>query len=390
MNPMIEWQENGQIQRARWRSEAALPPPPLALIEVIDGRITADEAYRCMAAGTALLWRGDWVSARHLLQALTQRADRQFAPKRGEQPSSPADAFAKHRQRQGGRASVLARFLVPVDGTYRLPLRRAQDIHQACEFAWGPADGESCVVSLRELLAVISAGEWRRKGVPVPAVQGRIYPHYGVFSPVRGEYVDLVAQAPLPAGADLAFDIGAGSGILAAILARRGVGKVVAIDQDPRALACAAENVEKLGLAAQVEVRAGDLFPAGRAPLIVCNPPWLPAQPSSPIEYAVYDPDSRMLRGFLLGLAEHLTPDGEGWLIISDIAELLGLRTREQLLAWIADAGLQVLGRLDTRPTHPKSYQAGDVLYAARSAEVTTLWRLGVNYLVRVNKLTPK
>jgi methylase of polypeptide subunit release factors len=86
-----------------------------------------------------------------------------------------------------------------------------------------------------------------QEGVPVPAVQGRIYPHYGVFSPVRGEYVDLVATAPLPAECALAFDIGTGSGIIAAVLARRGVQQVIATDQDERALACAFENIENSG-----------------------------------------------------------------------------------------------------------------------------------------------
>jgi methylase of polypeptide subunit release factors len=233
------------------------------------------------------------------------------------------------------------------------------------------------VVALRELLAVISAHEWRKKGVPVPAVQGRIHPHYGVFSPVRGEYVGLVAAAPLPVGCDLAFDIGTGSGILAAVLARRGVARVVATDMAPRALACAAENIANLGLTASVEIVATDLFPPGRAPLVVCNPPWLPAQPTSPVEAAVYDPGSRMLRCFLDGLAAHLAPGGEGWLILSDIAEHLGLRSRAELEGWIAGAGLQVVGRLDTRPQHPKTRDAGDPLHAARAAEVTSLWRLG-------------
>ena len=83
-----------------------------------------------------------------------------------------------------------------------------------------------------------------------------------------------------------------------------------------------------------------------------------------------------MLRGFLGGLAEHLTPDGEGWLIISDIAEHLGLRSRDELLDWIKSAGLKVIARLDTRPKHPKAQDAGDPLHAARAAEVTSLWRL--------------
>mgnify|MGYP003352493047 CR=1 FL=1 len=65
---------------------------------------------------------------------------------------------------------------------------------------------------MRELLGLNGAHEWRKKGVPVAALGGaHVHAHYGVFSPVRGEYIDLVAQAPLPAGVQtqsLAFDIG--------------------------------------------------------------------------------------------------------------------------------------------------------------------------------------
>ena len=121
-----------------------------------------------------------------------------------------------------------------------------------------------------------------------------------------------------------------------------------------------------------------DLFPPGRAPLVVCNPPWVPAKPSSSLEYAVYDPESRMLRGFLAGLAAHLEPGGEGWLILSDLAEHLQLRSRETLLGWIETSGLTVLGRLDARPTHAKAADPDDPLHAARAAEVTSLWRLGI------------
>jgi prophage antirepressor-like protein len=85
-----------------------------------------------------------------------------------------------------------------------------------------------------------------------------------------------------------------------------------------------------------------------------------------------------MLKGFLAGLKKHLLPDGEGWLILSDLAEHLGLRTRSELLDWIALAGLRVLGREDTRPEHKKVFDQGDALHAARSAEITSLWRLAV------------
>lgn len=372
--PTIHWSENGGECAARWRSEAAVPPH--RRIIVADDRLGADAAFRHAREGTAMLWRGDWQNARNLLQALSRRADRQPRVGSEQKPATPAAAFEQHRRNQGRRAALLGLLLVPLGADYSVPLRRAQNVRAACLEAYGPAAEES-LVSLRELLAVVSAHEWRKKGIPVPAVEGRIYPHYGVFSPVRGEYVDLVAKAPLPAACDLAFDIGTGSGILAAVLARRGVAQVIATDQDCRALACATENIQRLGLASGVAIVKADLFPEDRAPLVVCNPPWVPAQPSSPIEYAVYDPDSRMLRGFLAGLAAHLAPGGEGWLIISDLAEHLGLRSRDELLGWIAAAGLKVLGRIDTRPQHPKASDRSDPLHAARAAEVTSLWRLG-------------
>ena len=376
--PIIRWQEAGVEHVARWRSEAGVAAPESVV--VADDTLTADAAYRLVAQGTAILWRGDYQNARNLLQALARRADR--GPREGSQkrPATLAEAFHQHRAAQGRRAAILGRLLVPLTADYRVPLRRGQEVAAACLEALGPG-GEDSVISLRGLLALVSAHEWRKKGIPVPAVEGRIYPHFGVFSPVRGEYVDLVARAPLPAGCDLAFDIGTGSGILAAVLARRGIRRVVATDRDSRALLCATENARNLGLTATIEVIEADLFPAGRAPLVVCNPPWVPAQPSSPVEYAVYDPESRMLRGFLAGLAAHLQPGGEGWLILSDLAEHLGLRSRDELLSWVAAAGLTVLGRLDTRPSHPKARNGSDSLHIARAAEVTSLWRLGLNNL---------
>ena len=83
-----------------------------------------------------------------------------------------------------------------------------------------------------------------------------------------------------------------------------------------------------------------------------------------------------MLQGFLRGLTAHLDPGGEGWLVLSDLAEHLGLRSREQLLAWIEGAGLNIIDRIDIRPTHPRVSDTTDPLHAARNAEVTSLWRL--------------
>ena len=395
-NATLQWDDvNGQPQHAAWHSEAGRPAP--ARMQVADDRLAADAAYHLICEGSTLLWQGDFFNARHLMEALKRRLDKpklrgkaQKNAKPAQPPApaaTPALAFHQQRQVQARRAHILGSILIPLNGDYRIPLRRAPDVQAACTQAWGPADGTARVIALRELQGIVSAYEWRKNGVQIPALQtlggyDRIHPHYGVFSPVRGEYVDLVAQAPLPATATqtaaVAWDIGTGTGVLAAVLARRGVPQVIATDHAARALACAQDNVQRLGVAAQVQLCNVDLFPPGHADLIVCNPPWLPVRATTSLEQAVYDPDSRMLRGFLAGLAAHLRPGGEGWLILSDLAEHLGLRSRADLLAWTEAAGLRVVGRLDIRPHHRKAQNASDPLHSARAAEVTSLWRLAV------------
>jgi methylase of polypeptide subunit release factors len=374
--PMLEWNEAEQCHAAIWHSEGGLPAP--AKIIVADDRMTADTAYRLACEGHALLWRGDFQNARQLLQALARRIDRKPRKAASKPTTSLSEAFHLNRQNQARRARLLGMLLIPFEPGYRIPLRRAPEVGQACKEAYGETlEQQAFVASLRELQGLIGAHEWRKKGVEIPALNARIHPHYGVYSPIRGEYVQLAADAPLPSKT-LAFDIGTGTGVLAAVLAKRGVQRIIATDQDASALACAKDNMARLGFADRVEIMQADLFPPGRAPLIVCNPPWIPARPASALDHAVYDPDSRMLRGFIGGLSSHLEPGGEGWLIMSDLAEHLGLRGRDELTAMIEAAGLKVVGRNDVRPVHPRASDAADPLHAARAAEVTSLWRLAV------------
>ena len=381
--PLLTWSENDTSHSALWRSDQVLPKQ----VVLADDTMTADTAFRLACAGTGLLWRSDFQNARQMLQALARRIDKPKkvrAKKSGaEAPALPGVPFHTHRQAQAQRTRILSQILIELDGDYSIGLRRAPDAKLACLQAFGPANGQTSVVSLRSLQGVIGAFEWRKNGVEVPAMGEalRIYPHYGVFSPVRGEYVELVAKAPLPEAfkdQPMAFDIGVGTGVLSAVLARRGANPVVGTDMSERALSCAKDNLQRLGLQNQVQLVQANLFPPGQAAIVVCNPPWLPARPTSLLEQAVYDEGSQMLKGFLTGLPKHLCEGGEGWLILSDLAEHLGLRSRDALLEWIAQAGLQVVGRLDTKPSHAKAQDASDPLHAARSAEVTSLWRLRV------------
>lgn len=358
-----------EISSLGWKSESGQPRPQK--IQTCDDNLKADQALSLTSQGTFLLYQGDFQNAKQLVQALGRRLQKK--PKIGQ---SPAESFHLHRQAQSHRARILGMILISVTKDYSIPLRRAPEVRQALEEVFGPFQ-EDFLISLREVLGLIGAHEWRKNGVLIPTLGQKIHPHYGVFSPVRGEYLDLISEAPLPSQ-ELGFDIGTGTGVIACLLAKRGLKKIIGSDQDDRALACAKENIHNLHFENQITLQKTNLFPEGQAPLIVCNPPWIPARPTSPIENAVYDFESKMLKGFLSGLRQHLTEKGEGWLIISDIAEHLGLRSREELLNWISAGGLKVLGRMDTKPKHQKAFDPTDPLHAARSQEITSLWRLGL------------
>ncbi|MEU4395344.1 class I SAM-dependent methyltransferase [Kribbella sp. NPDC023855] len=330
----------------------------------VDDRLSASQASRFIDQGNQLIWQGDFQNAKQLLAAL----------KRRRKPFT-ARTFQHYRNHQANQARRLNSLLIPLEDQYVVPLRRAPDIAQPCEEAYGPSTGPR-LLPLRELLGVIGAHQLRRTGIAIPALKARIHPHYGVFPPTRPEYVELVASQPLPE-ATVAFDIGTGTGVLAALLATQGA-KVIATDTSSRAITCARDNLDRLDLADRVDLVHDDLFPPGRADLVVCNPPWIPARPISLLDQAVYDEDGRMLQGWINGLADHLTPNGEGWLILSDLAEHLGLRSRSDLLAQFAQANLRVAGRASAVPRHRKANNRSDPLHWARAKEVTSLWRLKV------------
>lgn len=370
MSDTIFWLEKDKPQQAYWQSEANATPPKNVVIA--DDTTKADVAYKLACEGAGLLYRGDFQNAKQLLQAITRRVDRKLI-----QAAMPMTAaFHQHRARQIQRANITNKILIELQHG-RCDLARAPDVKEAVTQSITDKIPEKLVLSLRELLGMIGAYEWRKKGVYIDALQANIHAHYGVYTPVRGEYLELINNAPL-SNFKIAFDIGTGTGVIAAILVNRGIKKVIATDNNIRALNCASDNIAQLGLKEYIEVEQADLFPKGskKADLIVCNPPWLPAKANAPIEHAIYDPGSRMLKGFLSGVKKHLNDKGEAWLILSDLAAHLGLRSKEELQKWISDAGLAVIEKLDIAPKHAKLSDRSDPLYAARVKEITSLYRL--------------
>jgi SAM-dependent methyltransferase len=340
-----------------------------ASVTEVDDRLRADEAIRRVRRGETLWHRGTWLNAKQLVSAMGRRLVR---------PSPAGTALERFRQERRARQlehETLARVLVGLDERYRVLLARAPDVAEACRLAWGPPQGELTLTPLKTLLGVHGASEWQRNGLVVPLLKGRLHPAFGVYTPTRTDYVELFAHVTGVKGATV-FDVGTGTGVLSFILLQRGAARAVATDVEARAVACALDNAERLGLSSRFQVEQRPLFPAGRADLVVCNPPWVPEAPKNRFDVAVFDEGSACLRGFLEGLPEHLTPSGRGLLVISDLAVHLGLRPPDWLEQVIAGAGLAVGRRWSTRPSHGRAKDRDDALHAARSREVTTLYEL--------------
>jgi methylase of polypeptide subunit release factors len=368
----VRWRAGESEREGSWLSPSAVPPPRIG---PADDRTTAAAALARIRRGETLVYAGDFRNARQLLAALARRLRPRTPPRQG----NPASLFRAERDEVRREHELLSRLVVPVEDGFRLPLARAPDVAEPLAEALGPDAPLPGLLPLRDLLGMVGAHEWRRKGVAVPALGARVHPHYGVYAPIRGEYVDLVAAAAAerPLEGRRALDVGTGTGVLALVLARAGA-QVVATDLEPRAVACARDNVARLGLADRIEVVQADLFPPGaeRFDLVVSNPPWLPVAAATPLERAVYDPGGAFLERLVLGLPERVADGGEAWIVISDLAERLGLRPAGHLEALAAAAGLRVTDVRETRPSHRRTRDEADPLHAIRSREVTRLFRL--------------
>jgi methylase of polypeptide subunit release factors len=145
---------------------------------------------------------------------------------------------------------------------------------------------------------------------------------------------------------------------------------------EPRAIACARDNAERLGLAGRFDVEERPLFPEGTADLVVCNPPWIPEPPKSRLDRAIFDPGLSFLRAFIEGLPAHLSKGGQGYLLLSNLAELLGLRPPEVLPTLLEQAGLSVVWTHTAAAKHPRARDTAEPLHALRSQETTTLYCL--------------
>ncbi|MFO0977594.1 MAG: methyltransferase [Planctomycetaceae bacterium] len=119
------------------------------------------------------------------------------------------------------------------------------------------------------------------------------------------------------------LEIGTGSGLVSLCCLQAGAGSVVATDLNPSAVTNARENVKLLGFAERLEARLVPrrdpsawtvIGPDETFDFIISNPPWENQKPVNVEQFALYDPDFRLLDSLVQGARKKLRPNGRMWL----------------------------------------------------------------------------
>jgi tRNA1(Val) A37 N6-methylase TrmN6 len=366
-------------QTSPWYSSSFLPP--ILSAELADASLRADDFLGEVSQGKAFLWTGDFQSAKQLLQAVKRRiSDKWDRREKKLSHQSPLDIFHAHRQHQSQRARDLHRLLMRVERSGEIKNPRAPNLMDPISQLISLPQTTQFTLSLQDILGLVGAFEWRRNGVVVEALGGeKIFPDYGVFFPVRQDYLELLRKVPLRPRWQTAMDVGVGSGVVTALLLSRGLQKVIGTDLNESALECAKKNLDRMGLLGAVNLIKCNLFSHQKVDLLVCNPPWIPGRPTSLLELGIFDENSAMTRQFLHQAAQHVSPEGEVWLVNSSFPESLGLRKSGAIEEWGKEGGLEVIELHEISPEHPKSQSSQGLLARLRAQEKVQLWRFRPN-----------
>jgi len=352
---------------------------PKKIIFVEDSKeLKPDKAFNLVNHGTAIVWTGDFHKAKAFLKGILKRVKNRKPPKDAE----PLEQFRFGRMNKATLANFKSKVLLHVGRDHTFSNARAPtEVQEACRMAFGETS-DPYLIGFNDVLSLVGSLEHRKKGIYVDGLDLSIYPHYGVFPPTRHEYISLLDKVEFDyTSVEVAYDVGTGTGIIGAALLKKGVQHVIATDLFARALNCAHDNFSRLGLLPKTTLVKCDLFPeSGKhklANLIVFNPPWFPAKPDSAFHASIYDSKtSRNLKFFLKGAPAHLAPNGQVFLIVSDLPMKLGLRSADEIDKLIISAGMEVLEKVSVLPSHSRTGDSNDELNAFRKSENVELWRL--------------
>ncbi|MFH0819404.1 MAG: class I SAM-dependent methyltransferase [bacterium] len=153
----------------------------------------------------------------------------------------------------------------------------------------------------------------------------RIYP--GVWNPKKGKsskmFIEILKDYSLRE-TNSALDLGTGSGILALILWKRGVQKIVAADIMDEALENAEYNFRQ-NKASKIEIRKSNLFSdiQERFDLIIFNAPATHPLRKEVLlgKHSLWSSEENILKRFLSEIKGHLTKNGRALLMYSKFVD---------------------------------------------------------------------
>ena len=273
---------------------------------------------------------------------------------------TPVEVFHLKRRVETNIANTMHRFGFVIDMENK-PMLKGGDFPEIPMFMKHVLErkvkGKSPFASFRLLESFISAQEWYKKGIEISVLdRKRIRPIYGVWAPTSQEYLNLFANYLTSTSyTGTALDIGTGTGVLALLLASKGL-QVTAIDANRAAVDCARVNIAALGVDG-IDVKLGDItqeLDLPRYKVIVANPPWVPGIGENPLQQAVFDDQSQMLRGCFRTAKTRLEDGGSFLLLYSDFGEILGVHPSSYIESLCSEFNL----KLHTKCTTPFPIQS--------------------------------
>jgi len=326
--------------------EFAIFTGALGPIEKHDARQAPCDLHTRLAAGTAIILSGPYAYVDAVFR-YCQRFQRGLVARREfahiADRAQRSAAFTEARRRRLHHLLLLAR------GDCLLDVEDPPEVAGLQEWLQEPTGEATFLIPLRRLQRILTDMRRASEGIEIEGLGGTItiLPH--VYVPSDRSVPAMFAEYRHLIEGRRVLDMGTGTGVLALLAARLGAKRVVATDSNPKAVANARINAERLGLAGRLEVREpADLFDSVRGEtfdVILFNAPWIQGEPQTLYDTANYDPGYRIIDGFLKDAPNHLAPGGAILLQYSNVSERKGEGSINHLDAVIAAGGLRVVTR---------------------------------------------
>lgn len=255
--------------------------------------------------------------------------------------ANTAQMYHLYRRHKINNSHFLARLGFYISSEYKIMMKAAPDIEiLPSAIRTITSEVEPVFMSLNVWDGVVSANEWFQKGIEVPFL-GTIFPLYGVWAPTSQGYLQLFQEyLKSRSFKGTAVDLGCGTGVLGMMLAQRGM-SCFGVDSNFQAAKCANLNAKKLGLDYTAVHDKAESISLPSCDVIVCNPPWIPGNPSSELDKGCFDQDEGLLKT-CFEQTKKLNSGGRLLLIYSDLASKFGLQKEKRVEELCGEHGLVI------------------------------------------------